>query len=61
MNHETYRNYFDNEKCSLINSEYPISKDFNLILRQPDLGDSIYESNKINYNSDIFTYVYKKN
>lgn len=61
MNHETYRNHFDNEKCSLINSEYPISKDFNLILRQPDLGDSIYESNKINYNSDIFTYVYKKN
>jgi hypothetical protein len=61
MNHETNRNYFDNGKCSLINSEYPISKDLNLILRQPDLGDLIYENNKINYNSDIFTYVYKKN
>jgi putative sugar O-methyltransferase len=59
-NHETFRNKFENQKFSLINKEYPISKNFQLLVRYPDIGHMTYQQNKINFDSDIFFYIYKK-
>ena len=60
INHETYRNKFDNNKYSLINSEYNKENNFKELLRYPDIGHLTYENNKINLDSDIFFYLFKK-
>ena len=61
LNHETFRNKFNNNKYSLINSEYNKEGKFKELLRYPDLGHLTYENNKIDLDSDIFFYIYKKN
>jgi len=64
MNHEKFRNLFNNGTKSLINSEYPISEnEFDLIFRYPDLGHLIYRGElELDYSDvhDIFMYLYKK-
>ena len=59
MNHETIRNKFSDNKESLINSEYNNGK-FKQLIRYPDLSHLIYENNMINFESDIFFYLYEK-
>jgi putative sugar O-methyltransferase len=59
-NHETFRNKFESQQFSLVNKEYPISKDFKLLIRYPDIGHMTYQHNNINFDSDIFFYIYKK-
>jgi len=61
INHETFRNKFDNNKFSLINSEYNKKGKFKELLRYPDIGHLTYENNKIDLDSDIFFYIFKKN
>jgi putative sugar O-methyltransferase len=60
MNHEYIRNKFNNEKKSLLNSEYDIEGKFKELIRYPDLSHMIYENNKVDYDSDIFFYIYEK-
>ena len=59
MNHESIRNKFSDNKESLINSEYNNGK-FKQLIRYPDLSHLIYENNMINFESDIFFYLYEK-
>lgn len=59
MNHETFRNEFNNGKKSLINSEYN-NGEFQELIRYPDLSHLFYENNKLNLESDIFFYLYRK-
>ena len=60
LNHDNYRNYFDENNYSLLGSEYPIpSKDFKLLIRYPDLGHLIGR-HFIDPYQDIFFYLYEK-
>ena len=59
-NHEYFRNNFDNEKKSLINSEYNKKGKFKELIRYPDFGHLTYENDKIDLDSDIFFYIFKK-
>ena len=61
MNHEFFRNKFDNGNFSLINSEYNTNVKFNELIRYPDIGHLLYENNKIDLNQDIFFRMYEKN
>jgi len=58
MNHESFRNEIDGN-FSLINEEYNLENKFDEIIRYPDLSHLI-EWNKINFESDIFFYIFKK-
>ena len=60
MNHEFFKNKFNNNKTSLINSQFNKNKNFKELIRYPDLGHLIYKNNKINLKSDIFFYLYEK-
>ena len=60
MNHESFRNKFENGKKSLINREYNEHGVFKELFRYPDLGHLTYENNKINLENDIFLYLYEK-
>ena len=60
VNHETFRNKFDNKKYSLINSEYNKKGRFKELIRYPDIGHLTWENNRINFDSEIFFYIYKK-
>lgn len=60
MNHEYFRNQFDDGKKSLVNKEYNLNGKFKELIRYPDLGHLIYERNKIDYDSNIFFYIYEK-
>ena len=60
MNHEYFRNYFTDGKKSLVNKEYNLDKKFKEVIRHPDLGHLIYEKNKLDYDSNIFFYIYEK-
>jgi putative sugar O-methyltransferase len=60
MNHETFRNKFENGSSSLINDEYPITSDFELIFRRPDFGHIINQNSYLDFDSDIFVYLYKQ-
>jgi putative sugar O-methyltransferase len=61
MNHEYFRNYFNDGKKSLINKEYNIDKKFMELIRYPDLGHLTYERNKLDFDNNIFFYIYEKN
>jgi putative sugar O-methyltransferase len=61
INHEFMRNEFENDKYSLVNEEFNIDKKFKILIRYPDLAHLIYESNKIDFDQDIYFYIYKKN
>ena len=61
INHETERNFFEDGSKSLLNKEYPVPSNFDLLFRYPDLAHMTYDSVKINYESDIFVYCYQKN
>ncbi len=61
MNHEYFRNYFNDGKKSLINREYNLDKKFKEIIRYPDFAHLIYETNRIDYNANTFFYIYEKN
>ena len=61
LNHEFFRNKFDNGKESLVNREYNEKGAFKELMRYPDLGHLTYENNKINLENDIFFYLYEKN
>ena len=60
-NHEYFRNKFDNNKSSLLNSEYNKNNKFKELIRYPDIGHLTYENNKIDLESDIFFYIFEKN
>ena len=60
MNHEYFRNHFDDGKKSLINKEYNIDKKFMELIRYPDLGHLTYEGNKLDLDNNIFFYIYEK-
>ena len=61
MNHEYFRNTFEDGQKSLINKEYNLEKKFKELIRYPDLGHLTYEDNKLDYNSNTFFYIYEKN
>lgn len=61
MNHEFIRNEFENGKYSLVNEDFNIDNKFKILIRYPDLAHLIYESNKIDFDQDIYFYIYKKN
>ena len=61
MNHEFMRNEFENGKYSLINKEYNVDNKFKILIRYPDLSHLVYENNKIDFDQDIYFYIYKKN
>ena len=60
MNHEFFKNKFNNNNTSLINSQFNKNRNFKELIRYPDLGHLIYKNNKINFKSDIFFYLYEK-
>jgi len=60
MNHEYFRNYFNDGKKSLINKEYNIDKKFMELIRYPDFGHLTYTRNKLDFDNNIFFYIYKK-
>ena len=60
MNHEYFRNQFEDGKQSLVNKEYNIGGKFKELIRYPDLGHLIYERNKLDFDSNIFFYIYEK-
>ena len=60
MNHEYFRNQFEDGKQSLVNKEYNIGGKFKELIRYPDLGHLIYERNKLDYDSNTFFYIYEK-
>ncbi len=60
MNHEYFRNSFENGKRSLINEEYNKNGKFKELIRYPDFGHLTYESNKLNFDNNIFFYIFKK-
>ena len=53
-------NAFRSAKKSLVNKEYNLDGKFKQLIRYPDLGHLIYERNKIDYDSNIFFYIYEK-
>ena len=61
MNHEYFRNHFDDGNKSLVNKEYNLDGKFKELIRYPDLGHLIYERNRIDFDSNIFFYIYEKN
>ena len=54
MNHEYYRNHFNDGKKSLINKEYNLDGKFKEIIRYSDFAHLIYENNRIDYNNNTF-------
>ena len=60
MNHEYFRNHFSDGKKSLINKEYNLDGNFKELVRYSDLGHLIYENNKIDYDNNIFFYMFEK-
>ena len=60
MNHEYFRNNFNDGEKSLINKEYNIDKKFMELIRYPDLGHLTYERNKLDFENNIFFYIYEK-
>ena len=54
LNHEFMQNSFENGKTSLLNREYNIPSDFELISRYPDTGHLLYNG----LISDIYAYHY---
>ena len=60
MNHEYFRNNFENGKQSLVNQEYNKDGKFKELIRYPDLGHLIYENNKLDFDNNIFFYIYEK-
>ena len=61
MNHEVFRNKFSDGTSSLINKEFNINNQFQELIRYPDLSHLTFLNNKIDLDSDIFFYIYKKN
>ena len=61
MNHEFIRNEFEDGKYSLVNEEFNIGNKFKILIRYPDLAHLFYESNKIDFDQDIYFYIYKRN
>jgi len=60
MNHEKHPNIYNNNECGLLAHEYPISKDkFKLLWRYPDMGH-ILKAGFLDYNMDIFFYLYEQ-
>ena len=45
---------------SLINKEYNLDGNFKELVRYSDLGHLIYENNKIDYDNNIFFYMFEK-
>lgn len=60
MNHEYFRNNFENGKQSMVNQEYNKDGKFKELIRYPDLGHLIYENNKLDYDNNIFFYIFEK-
>ncbi len=60
MNHEYFRNNFNDGKKSLINKEYNIDKKFMELIRYPDFGHLTYTRNKLDFDNNIFFYIYEK-
>jgi len=60
MNHEFFRNEFDDGTTSLINKEFNIKGKFKELIRYPDIGHMSYKNNKIDLDSDIFFYILEK-
>ncbi len=60
MNHDNFRNNYDDGEVGVLSSEFPIDKSkFELLFRYPDLGHLMH-SGVIDYYMDIFLHLYKK-
>jgi hypothetical protein len=58
MNHDSTRTMYDGGGSSLLGYEYPVPLDqFTLLIRYPDMGHMLFQ-NFIDFNSDIFIYIY---
>ena len=60
MNHEYFRNNFSDGKKSLVNKEYNLDKKFKELIRHPDLSHLVYSKNKLDFDNNIFFYIYEK-
>jgi hypothetical protein len=58
-NHEAWRNDFEGGSASLINREYPISPDFEEIVRYCDPA-GLMGHGRLDYDSDMFCYYYRR-
>lgn len=58
-NHEAWRNQFEGGTTSLINREYPISPEFEEVVRQCDPAGLMIQG-RLDYDSDMFWYLYRR-
>jgi hypothetical protein len=58
-NHEAWRNRFTDGRTSLINREYPISPDFEEVVRHCDPAGLMIQG-RLDYDSDMFWYFYRR-
>jgi hypothetical protein len=58
-NHEAWRNEFEDGSSSLINREYPISPEFEEIVRHCDPA-GLMGQGRLDYDSDMFWYYYRR-
>lgn len=60
MNHDIFPNVYSDGSLGLLGYEYPVPKDkFKLLFRYPDVGHMLYQG-KLDYNMDIFLYLYER-
>ena len=60
MNHEKWVHTYEDGTSGVLASDYDVPKNkYKLLMRYPDLGHLIYDGG-INYNHDIFFYLYEK-
>ena len=60
MNHEKWVHTYDDGSSGVLASDYNIPDDkYKLLMRYPDLAHLTYEGG-INYNHDIFFYLYER-
>jgi hypothetical protein len=60
MNHDNIPNIYEQNKKGLLGYQYPIPEDkFRLMIKYPDIGHMFYQG-MIDYNMDIFFYLYER-
>jgi hypothetical protein len=60
MNHDNFPNVYSDNSPGPLGYEYPVPKDkFKLLFRYPDVGHMLYQG-KLDYDMDIFLYLYER-
>lgn len=61
VNHDSYPNVYNDKEKGLLGYEYPIPQEkFSLLFRSPCIWQ-VLNNGKLNFNTDVFLYLYKKN